>query len=275
MSALTRPSSAVASARALLAVAAFACAGLLGQAASARADETRALGGALHGAARGPLALAATRLFARSEREAHTGPLLDAPTLSHELDRSWSVAPDDDLAFDSMSSVMDLAAVLDVVPTLPRLDGRARASLGREATADALSDAADCAPARATLPGATTCDRVVDAATLAAAGRGDRALPPGAELRGAGSRLLRSFGLGSISGQPVLVIDGAEDPLAAARRDLDALAWLHLPPRPWQGIEVDDDMASLALRARRGHGAMGVTTKLTMRSATLRFIGTF
>jgi len=89
-------------------------------------------------------------------------------------------------------------------------------------------NAAGCAPVNETMPGATTCDRFVDAATL-----------------------------------------------TAARRDLDALAWMHLPSRPWQMPDAEDDTAMLALRAHRGRGAMDVTTNLTMRSATLRFIGTF
>lgn len=241
---------------------------------TAHADRTQTLGSALHGAARGSLALAATRLFAHLD-DGQSGPRLDAPAFAHELERSWSVAPDAALTFDAIAAVMELASVLAVVPALPRLDGRARLSLDREATADAVWNAADCAPVDETMPGATTCDRYVDAATLTAAGRGERTGAPGAELRGASSRLLRSFGIGSISGQPVLVLDGAEDPAAAARRDLDALAWLHLPARPWQMPDADDDTAMLALRAHRGRGAMGVTTKLTMRSATLRFIGTF
>jgi len=247
---------------------------LLGAIGTAHADRTRALGSALQGAARAPLALAATRLFIHVD-EAQGGPRLDAPSFAHELERSWSVAPDALLTFDAMAAVLELASVLAVIPALPRLDGRARLSLAREATADAVWNAADCAPVDETMPGATTCDRFVDAATLTAAGRGEQTGAPGAELRGASSRLLRSFGIGSISGQPVLVLDGAEDPAAAARRDLDALAWLHLPARPWQMPDADDDMAMLALRAHRGRGAMGVTTKLTIRSATLRFIGTF
>jgi len=236
---------------------------------SARADRS-----ALHGAATGPLALTATQLFNHFD-DAHSGPRLAAPDFAHELERSWSVAPDVALTFDAMAAVLELASVLAVVPALPRLDGRARLSLAREATADAVRTAAGCAPVNETMPGATTCDRFVDAATLTAAGRGESTAAPGAALRGASSRLLRSFGIGSISGQPVLVLDGAEDPAAAARRDLDALAWLHLPARPWQMPDAEDDMAMLALRAHRGRGAMGVTTKLTMRSAMLRFIGTF
>lgn len=248
---------------------------LFGSATTAHADRSGALGSGMHGAGGGPLALAATRLFAHLESDARKGPRLEAPRLAHELDRSWSVAPETTLAFDVMGAVFDLAAVLDVVPSLPRLDGRARASLAHDATADAVSDAADCAPVDAMMPGATTCDRYVDAATLATAGRGERSSVPGAALRGASSRLLRSFGFGSISGQPVLVLDDADDPSVAAQEELDALAWLHLPPRAWQGLEVDDDMAMLALRARRGRGAVGVTTKVTIRSAAVRLIGTF
>lgn len=259
---------------ALLAAAALSAA-LLGAPTIGRADKTRGLGGALHGAAGGPLALAATRLFARLERDAQGGPRLEAPGLAHELERSWSVAPEDVLVFDAMGAVFDLASVLDAVPALPRLDGHARSWLAHGATSEAVSNAAGCAPVSTMLRGATPCDRFVDAATLAAARRGERTAAPGAGLRGASSRLLRSFGFGSISGQPVLVLEGADDPAAVARQDLDALAWLHLPPRPLQGPEVDDDMAMLALRARRGRGAMGVTTKVTIRSATVRLIGTF
>jgi hypothetical protein len=241
----------------------------------AQADGSGTLGSALHGAAGGPLALAVTHLFAEVERDTRPGPRLAAPGFSRELEHTWSVAPGTALEFDSMRAVLDLASVLGVVPALPRLDGRPHLAITNEATSEAVSNAAGCAPVHPTMPGTTTCDRVVDAATLAAAGQGERTSAPGAELRGAGSRLLRSFGLGSISGQPVLVLDGTEDAAAAARQDLDALAWLHLPPRPWQALDVDDDLQTLAPRSRRGRSAVGVTTKLTMRSASLRLIGTF
>lgn len=254
---------------------AFVCIWVLASATAARADGGRSLGNALHGAARGPLALAATRLFARLEREARTGPQLEAPGFARELERSWSVAPGAALTFDGMAAVFDLASVLSVVPALPRLDGRARVWIAQDTASSAMSRSAACAHVDAGKPETTTCDRFVDAATLAAANRGEGNAAPGAALRGAGSRMLRSFGLGSISGQPVLVLDGAEDPAAAARSELDALAWLHLPPRTWQGPNVEDDVSLLALRSRHGRGAMGVTTKLTMRSATVRLIGTF
>jgi len=92
---------------------------------TARADRS-----ALHGAARGPLALAATQLFTHFD-DAHSGLRLAAPGFAHALERSWSVAPDAVLMFDSMVAVLELASVLAVVPALPRLDGRARLSLAR------------------------------------------------------------------------------------------------------------------------------------------------
>ncbi len=197
-------------------------------------------------------------------------PGLEAPGFVRNAGRGWSPAAVGRLRFDVQRAWWELASVLEVLPTLPRLDGRPRVDVGGVPLARAVAEAAGCGHPTGALrahdgceaPGAARWGGVVPQRTGA----------PGAALRGAGTRLLRALGLGSIAGQAVLVLEGDEAP---ADED-EAGGLVALPPRPWEFPDTDDDVqARLPLRARRGRGAMGVTTRVTLRSAALRLVGTF
>jgi hypothetical protein len=190
-------------------------------------------------------------------------PGLVAPTLPGESKRSWTPAPAVRLRFDAQRAWWELAALLEVLPLLPRLDGTAPAARDASAGLRALAAALD-APKSAGSP---------FLGELAGA-RAALNSAPGAALRGVGTRLLRALGLASIAGEAVFVLEGtvdAED--AADTAVLDAL-----PARSWHAPTADDaelDGEANSLRTTRGRGAMGVTTRVTLRSAAVRLVGTF
>jgi hypothetical protein len=207
-----------------------------------------------------PLASPSVAVPQRSAR----WPGLVAPALPGEAKRGWTPAPAGRLRFDAQRAWWELASLLEVLPVLPRLDGAAQPTRDPHARLRALS-ASIAAPNSG---GSRFLGELVGARSASATAA------PGGALRGVGTRILRALGLASIAGEAVFVLEGtvdAED--AADDAVLDAL-----PSRSWHAPTADDaeiDGVASALRTTRGRRAMGVTTRVTLRSAAVRLVGTF
>jgi hypothetical protein len=189
-------------------------------------------------------------------------PGLTDPALRGSSKRAFRPALSGPLRFDAQGAWWALASLLEVLPVLPRLDGTLQRSVGLAVNARALvATLPQPAAARASVFGDAT--RGNDAKALEG---------PDAGMRRLGSRLLRTLGLGSIAGEAVFVLEGA-----VAGDDTEALPLAALPPRPWEWPDPADatDTPATAVRSPGGRRAMGVTTRVTRRSAALRLVGTF
>jgi hypothetical protein len=191
-------------------------------------------------------------------------PGLAAPSLRGEAKHGWAPASAQQLRFDAQGAWWALASLLEVLPVLPRLDGTVRTSIAGEAVLRVASASVVAAKSGGGL--------ILGGASSGLPSAG--AWFPGAALRVAGARLLRSLGLGSIAGQAVFVLEGTVD----ADETDDAAVLEALPSRSWQAPSYGDedlDAGPGPMRTTRGRGAMGVTTRVTLRSAALRLVGTF
>jgi len=189
-------------------------------------------------------------------------PGLTDPELRGESKRAFRPTLSAPLRFDPQSAWWELASLLEVLPVLPRLDGTPRRSVGLEVIERALAATLpQPGTARACLFGEVTRDENAKAHEA-----------PDAGMRRLGARLLRTLGLASIAGEAVFVLEGA-----VTEDDTGTLPLAALPPRPWDLPDATDatETPSPAVRSSGGRRAMGVTTRVTRRSAALRLVGTF